>query len=116
MPKANVLQAIDVVSMSPVLDGAGVLALLVDLETLAELVSVGTLFVFFCVSAGLIWRRYCRDGSTDAEQAQQVATRLGTIVACSFGACYSKPSDKLPAHIYHPLSSDIASHQYLFKK
>lgn len=29
-----------------------------DLEVLAELVSIGTLFVFSMVSAGVIWRRY----------------------------------------------------------
>ncbi len=33
---------------------AGVLALLVDINTLAQLVSIGTLFVFFMVSAGVI--------------------------------------------------------------
>ena len=37
---------------------AGLLALLVDLESLAELVSIGTLFVFFMVSAAVLWSRH----------------------------------------------------------
>eukprot|EP00884_Botryococcus_braunii_P001078 jgi/Botrbrau1/10971/Bobra.0383s0025.1 len=37
---------------------SGLLALLVDLEVLAELVSIGTLFVFSMLSAGVLWRRY----------------------------------------------------------
>lgn len=35
--------------------------MLVELEALAELVSIGTLFAFFAVSAGLIWRRCTGD-------------------------------------------------------
>jgi hypothetical protein len=33
---------------------AGLLALLVDINALAQLVSIGTLFVFFMVSAGVL--------------------------------------------------------------
>lgn len=77
----------------PVLDRTGALALLVDLETLAELVSIGTLFVFFCVCAGLIWRRYCGSGTTNdsTQHAPAVAKRLGVIIAASFGACQLMP-------------------------
>ena len=41
---------------------AGLLALLVDLESLAQLVSIGTLFVFFCVCCGCLRRRYYEPG------------------------------------------------------
>ena len=95
------------------------LALLVDLETLAELVSVGTLFVFFCVSAGLIWRRYCRDGdSSDPERSQQVAIRLGTIVACSFGAPLSQAAAKglLGSWLTHVRSDAVASSHVSFRR
>ena len=40
----------------------GLLALLVNIESLAELVSIGTLFVFFCVCAGCLRRRYYEPG------------------------------------------------------
>ena len=35
---------------------AGVLALLLDIEVLADLVSIGTLFVFFAVCAAVVFR------------------------------------------------------------
>jgi hypothetical protein len=38
---------------------AGALALLVDINTLAQLVSIGTLFVFFMVSAAVLQVRAC---------------------------------------------------------
>ncbi len=41
---------------------AGLLALLVDLESLAQLVSIGTLAVFFCVCLGCLRRRYYEPG------------------------------------------------------
>ena len=41
---------------------AGLLALMVDIESLAQLVSIGTLFVFFCVCAGCLRRRYYEAG------------------------------------------------------
>lgn len=42
---------------------AGTLALLVDINALAQLVSIGTLFVFYMVSAGVLQRRYYEPGS-----------------------------------------------------
>ncbi|BDA45110.1 Cationic amino acid transporter 1 [Coccomyxa sp. Obi] len=62
---------------------AGLLAFLVDLEVLAELVSIGTLFAFFAVSAGLIWRRCMGDSHAVPDQAPDVARRLGAVVALS---------------------------------
>lgn len=44
---------------------AGILALLVDISTLAQLVSIGTLFVFFMVDLGVLVRRFCRRGSSE---------------------------------------------------
>jgi hypothetical protein len=52
------LRAINLLS----LDCAGLLALLVDLESLAQLVSIGTLFVFFCVCLGCLRRRFYEPG------------------------------------------------------
>jgi hypothetical protein len=37
---------------------SGLFALLLDLEALAELVSVGSLFCFLLVNAACVWRRY----------------------------------------------------------
>lgn len=67
----------------------GTLALLVDLGVLAELVSIGTLFVFFTVSAGLLWRRYTAagagaSGAVSALQTDDAAKGLGAIVGLSF--------------------------------
>lgn len=43
---------------------AGTLALLVDISTLAQLVSIGTLFVFFMVDFGVLVRRFCKPDTT----------------------------------------------------
>ena len=64
---------------------AGLMAFLVDLEVLAELVSIGTLFAFFAVSAGLIWRRCMGDSHAVPDQAPETAWRLGAVVALSLG-------------------------------
>lgn len=63
----------------------GLLALLVDLEALAELVSIGTLFVFFAVAAGTVWRRCVEPGGAP-DQATKAAGRLGSVIAASLGA------------------------------
>lgn len=60
----------------------GALALLVDLEALAELTSLGTLVTFFCTAAALLWRRYC-DGSPASMRS--TALRLACIIAASLG-------------------------------
>lgn len=52
---------------------AGVLALLVDLESLAELVSIGTLFVFFMLSAAVLWRRYYDPNKSNMGTAARLA-------------------------------------------
>ncbi|EIE21064.1 amino acid transporter [Coccomyxa subellipsoidea C-169] len=67
---------------------SGLLAVLVDLEVLAELVSIGTLFAFFAVSAGLIWRRYTGSGQSP-ENAPETGKRLGAVVALSLGLSIS---------------------------
>ena len=38
--------------------GAGLMAFLVELETLTALVSIGTLSTFFMLALGVLWRRY----------------------------------------------------------
>jgi APA family basic amino acid/polyamine antiporter len=63
---------------------AGLLAVLVDLEVLAELVSIGTLFAFFAVSAGLIWRR-CTGSGLSPDQAPETGRRLGAVIVLSLG-------------------------------
>ncbi len=63
--------------------GAGVLALLVDLEVLAELVSIGTLFVFCMVAAGVLWRRY---NDPEHFSVTGIPVRLAGIAVFSLGA------------------------------
>lgn len=58
--------------------------MLVDLEVLAELVSIGTLFAFFAVSAGLIWRR-CTGSGLLPDQASETGRRLGAVIVLSLG-------------------------------
>ncbi|CAG9462064.1 unnamed protein product [Pedinophyceae sp. YPF-701] len=62
---------------------SGLLALCVDIEVLAELVSVGTLFVFFCVSGGVLMRRY-HDPKGDAAPTP-VLLRLFAITGLGAG-------------------------------
>ena len=54
-----------------------------DLESLAELVSVGTLITFYCTAAAVLWRRHC-DGTRDGRR--RTAQRLSATAASSFGA------------------------------
>jgi len=62
---------------------AGALALVADLETLAAMVSVGALFVFLCVAAGVLWRR-CR--APAPAPARGLAAHLAALIALSLGA------------------------------
>lgn len=62
---------------------AGLLALFVNLESLAELVSVGTLFVFFCVCAGCLRRRYYEHGRS---APGPLITRLAVMTLLNIGA------------------------------
>jgi hypothetical protein len=68
--------------LRPLARSKGVLALAVDLESLAELVSVGTLITFYCTAAAVLWRRHC-DGTRDGQR--RTAQRLGATAALSFG-------------------------------
>ena len=62
----------------------GALALLVDIETLAQLVSIGTLFVFGSVCAGLLARRHTpEDGSGRAPALWRLAALLVSCVGVS---------------------------------
>ncbi|KAK9811336.1 hypothetical protein WJX72_002052 [[Myrmecia] bisecta] len=71
---------------------AGLLALLVDLEALAELVSIGTLFVFCMVSAGGLWRRYYAPGATRlAPLALALLSVVGLSIALSASYTFEAP-------------------------
>ena len=62
----------------------GALALLVDIETLAQLVSIGTLFVFGSVCAGLLARRHTpEDGTGRAPALWRLAALLVSCVCVS---------------------------------
>jgi len=58
---------------------AGLLSFLFDIEILAELVSIGTLFVFACVCGAVLWRRY----RVEERPALPLGWRLATVVALS---------------------------------
>ncbi len=60
---------------------AGVLALLFEIEVLAELVSIGTLFVFFMVCSGVLYRRYHITGA--GQPAGPVLWRLLAVALAS---------------------------------
>ncbi|KAK9813513.1 hypothetical protein WJX73_003694 [Symbiochloris irregularis] len=75
---------------------SGLPALLVDLESLAELVSIGTLFVFFTLSAAVLWRRHCE---ASGPSMNLIFSMLGLCVY-SIGASLSYT---LGAHIAVPL-------------
>ena len=62
---------------------SGALALVASLETLATMVSVGALFVFLCVSAGVLWRRYRAPAPAPAAG---LATHMAVLCALSLGA------------------------------
>eukprot|EP00198_Chlamydomonas_reinhardtii_P000349 XP_001689684.1 cationic amino acid transporter 2 [Chlamydomonas reinhardtii] len=64
---------------------AGFLALFIEIELLAELVSIGTLVVFCSVCAGVLFRRYYVHGS--GEPLRPVLGRLGGVVAAA--VCFS---------------------------
>lgn len=81
----------------------GALALAVDLEALAELVSLGTLVTFCSTAGAVLWRRYC-DGSPTSTRA--TAQRLGCIVACSL--C-ERPRPAVLPHLMRSSGSCIAA-------
>lgn len=58
---------------------AGLLSFLFDIEILAELVSIGTLFVFACVCAAVLWRRY----RVEERPALPLGWRLAAVVLLS---------------------------------
>ena len=63
---------------------SAVLALLVDLDDLASLVSIGTLFILLCVSAGVLKRRHTPPGGGWAAAAALVVlTILCVLLSCA---------------------------------
>lgn len=66
---------------------AGIFALTVDLEALADLVSVGTLSVFFMVSLACLWRRYVPHGENPSTA---IAIKLSamTIISIALSTNY----------------------------
>jgi basic amino acid/polyamine antiporter, APA family len=61
---------------------SGMLGILLDISVLAELVSVGTLYVFFAVCAGVLYRRYAEPGEEDGAN-RDVILRITAITAFS---------------------------------
>ena len=81
---------------------AGLLAFLVELETLAALVSIGTLATFFMLALGVLWRRFhAPDGPAEPGLVAQLlgvtlfgagAPSLALLVmqqARQFGRCWA---------------------------
>ena len=64
---------------------AGLLALLFDIEVLAELVSIGTLVVFAMVCSGVLFRRYWGRGV--GEPVRPVGLRI--IALCAVSVAFS---------------------------
>ena len=61
----------------------GVLSLLVDIEILAQLVSIGTLAIFASVCAGLLARRHTPEGDVSVHDRTPALLRcFGLVVAC----------------------------------
>jgi basic amino acid/polyamine antiporter, APA family len=67
---------------------AGIFALTVDLEALADLVSVGTLSVFLMVSLACLWRRFVPHGEAPSIA---IAIKLSamTIISIALSANFS---------------------------
>lgn len=77
------------------MNAAGLPALLVDLESLAELVSIGTLFVFFTLSAAVLWRRHCE------ASGPSMHLHLSMLGLCTMalGAASCSPAAKEHLHV-----------------
>ena len=88
---------------------SGALAFVVDIEALADLVSIGTLFVAVVVAGGILMRRY-----TMPEQARRapVHWRLLALVAASLGFSTAAgavgPDGRTPVHWGVPLAFFLA--------
>ena len=67
---------------------AGLFALLVDLEALADLVSVGALTVFFLVSLACLWRRYVPLGELPVAASPALIMGM-TAASIGLSASYS---------------------------
>lgn len=59
------------------------IALLVDIEVLARMVNIGTLFVFFSVAAAVLARRYCLGGNILGGSGLKVGWRLSLVCMMS---------------------------------
>lgn len=66
-------------------------AFLVEISVLSELVSIGTLFVFFMVSNAVLWRKYYVPGGANSRFS--VGARLACTVIVSLGASITLDED-----------------------
>ena len=64
---------------------AGMPALLINLESLAQLVSIGTLFVFLMLSAAVLWRRHCNMTGTNRGLTARMLLLCLTAAGMPFG-------------------------------
>lgn len=78
---------------------AGALALVLDINVLAELVSVGTLYVFYSVCAGVIFRRFYfpSPGSSPKRVLVKIAAVTVTAMGTSLTYTYEAPWPVLAA-------------------
>ena len=81
--------------------GAGALALLVDINALAQLVSIGTLFVFYMVDAGVLVRRYYEPGSGNW---RALAARFAAMLAFNLGAVLCPSPPTCASHMAHGMT------------
>jgi FtsH-binding integral membrane protein len=66
---------------------AAAIALFTDFAELANMVSIGTLFVFWVVALAQIWKRSFVPGVTSAKNKLITTVHLVALVGFSLGAC-----------------------------
>ena len=82
---------------------SGALALLVDINALAQLVSIGTLFCFYMVDLGVLVRRYHTPASDDW---RPLAVRCAAMLLFNIGA--GRPLIRPPSRKPRPVASSIS--------
>jgi APA family basic amino acid/polyamine antiporter len=80
---------------------AAALAFVLDIGVLAELVSIGTLYVFLTVNAGTLYNRY-HQRSSGSSPLPVLAAVLG-LVLTSLGECAERGWVLLRLRVAHPL-------------
>ncbi|KAI7841378.1 hypothetical protein COHA_004996 [Chlorella ohadii] len=68
---------------------AATLALLLDIGVLAELVSIGTLYVFICVCSGTLYNRYHQPGSGSSARPVLAALLAMILLAAGFSLSFT---------------------------